>query len=133
MRDLDRIIDEALDAEERELLRGIGEEPGYFDQVLGIFSGRLAWVSALLMVVQGAAFLAGAWAAWNFFAAEEALTALRWGLPAAVLLLMSLTIKMAMWPTLQANRLMRELKRIELQLARGARERATDEREPLSS
>ena len=119
MSDLERTIDKALDAEERELLRSIGEEPGYVAQALGIFSGRLGWVNAVLMIVQGAAFIGGAWAAWNFFSAEDALTALRWGLPAAVLLLMSLTIKMALWPSLQTNRLMRQLKRIELQIARG--------------
>lgn len=121
MRDLDEMIDEALDAEERELLRSIGEEPGFFPQALGIFGGRLGWVNALLMIVQGAAFLGGAWAAWNFFAVDDALAALRWGLPGAVLLLMSLMIKMGMWPTLQTNRLMRELKRLELQIAHRSR------------
>lgn len=121
MRDLDRMIDEALDAEERELLRSIGEEPGYIEQALGIFSGRTGWVSMVLMIVQSAAFLVGAWATWNFFAVDDALSALRWGLPAAVLLLMSLTIKMALWPTIHSNRLMRELKRIELQIARSSK------------
>ena len=111
------MIDEALNLEERELLRSIGEEPGYVTQALGVFGGRLGWVNMVLMVVQSAAFLGGAWAAWNFFAADETLAALRWGLPASMLLLMSLTIKMALWPTIQANRVMRELKRIELQIA----------------
>ncbi|HEY9554893.1 DUF6768 family protein [Allosphingosinicella sp.] len=119
MRDLDEMIDQALDAEERDLLRGIGEEPGFVTQALGLFSGRTGWVSVVLMVAQGAAFVGGAWAAWEFFAARDPLTALRWGLPSAVLLLMSLTIKMAMWPSFEANRLMRELKRIELQIAHG--------------
>ena len=118
MSNSERTIDDAIDAEERELLRSIGEEPGYVAQALGIFGGRLGWVNAVLMIVQGAAFIGGAWAAWNFFSADDALTALRWGLPAAVLLLMSLTIKMALWPTIQTNRLMRELKRIELQIVR---------------
>jgi hypothetical protein len=31
---------------------------------------------------------------------------------------MSLIIKMALWPTMQTNRILRELKRIELQIAR---------------
>lgn len=119
MRDLDMMIDEALDAEERDLLRRIGEEPGYIKQALGIFSGRTGWVSALLMIVQAVLFVAGAWAAWRFFAAGDPLTAVRWGLPAAVLLLMSLIIKMGLWPTIQANRVLRELKLIELQIARG--------------
>lgn len=122
MRDLDTMIDEALDADERELLRSIGEEPGFFSQAFGVFRGPTAWVNALLMVVQTALFIAGIWAAWNFFEAGDALSAIRWGLPAAVLLLMALIIKLSLWPTMQTNRIMRELKRIELQVARQSRQ-----------
>lgn len=117
MRDTDRMMDQALDAEERELLRSIGEEPGYVKQALGLFDGRMGWVNVLLMVAQSALFLGGAWAAWSFFAADDTLTALRWGLPAAVALLMSLTIKLALYPAIQTNRVIRELKRMELQIA----------------
>ena len=49
---IDAMIDEALDAEERELLRQIGEEPGYFRQIFGLFDGRLGWVSWLIMFWQ---------------------------------------------------------------------------------
>ena len=118
MRNPDQTIEDALQAEERELLRRIGEEPGYLDQALSIFSGKTGGVSAVLMVTQTTAFIAGAWAAWNFFQAADTLTALRWGLPAVVLLMMSLTIKMALWPTIHANRVLRELRRMELQMAR---------------
>ena len=121
MRDLDQMIDEALDAEERDLLRSIGEEPGFFAQAFGLFGGSAGWVNVLLMFVQGALFIAGVWAAINFFNAGDPLTALRWGLPAGVLLLTALTIKMSMMPTLQANRVIRELKRLELQVARAGR------------
>jgi len=55
---------------------------------------------------------------WHFFEASEPVAQLRWGLPAAVLLLMSLIIKLAVAPAIHHNRLMRELKRIELQIAR---------------
>ncbi len=118
MRDVDDVIGEALDREEREILRQIGEEPGFFGMAFGLFYGRLGWVNILLMVVQGVAFLAGAYAAWMFFEATDAVTQLRWGLPSAVLLILASMIKMGMWPHLHADRLMRELKRIELQLAR---------------
>jgi hypothetical protein len=118
MRDIDQTLDDALQAEERDLLRRIGEEPGYLDQALSIFSGKTGWVSALLMVVQGVAFLGGAFMAWRFFQAADSLSALQWGLPSAVLLLTSLIIKMAMWPTIQANRVIRELRRMELQMVR---------------
>jgi hypothetical protein len=120
MRDLDQMIDEALDAEERDLLRSIGQEPGFFGQALGLFAGPAAWVNVLMAVIQVIFFFAGVWAAWNFFAAGDTLAALRWGIPAAVLLLTSLIIKMALWPTFQANRVIRELKRLELQVARAS-------------
>lgn len=121
MKDVDAMIGEALDAEERALLRAIGEEPGYFTQLFGIFEGRTGWVNAVMMLAQAMVFIAGAWMAWRFYAATEVLEALRWGLPAAVLLIMSLMIKLALWPSLQTNRVIRELKLVELQLARAAK------------
>jgi hypothetical protein len=122
MPDMDRMIDDALDAEERALLRSIGDEPGFVGQALGLFRGRTGWVNIVLMVVQGVAFVLGVWAGWRFFAAPDVLEALRWGLPSAVLLLMSLLIKMAMWPAIHVDRLMRELKRVELLVAHGRRD-----------
>ncbi len=118
MRDIDAMIDEALGEEERALLHSIGEEPGFFRQALGVFGGPTGWVSMVMMGAQAVTFIAGVWAAWRFFEAQDALAALRWGLPAAVLVLTSLMIKMAVWPQMHINRVMRELKRIELQIAR---------------
>jgi hypothetical protein len=118
MRDIDRLIDEALDAEERDLLHAIGDEQGLAMQLVGLFGGRMGWVSAVMIAAQGVIFVGGAWATWHFYHAEDVLTALRWGLPATVLLLGSAMLKLALWPTMHTNRLMRELKRIELQVAR---------------
>lgn len=118
MRNIDDLIDRAVDEEERELLRSIGEEPGFFGQVFRIFRGPIGWVWIIMMIVQAALFLAGAWAGWRFFEATDALTALRWGLPATVLLISALIIKLSMVPTMETNRLLRELKRVEWQIAR---------------
>ncbi len=122
MRDLDNLIEEALGKEERDLLVRIGEEPGFFGMAFGLFSGRLGWVNMVMVAVQALTFIAGAYAAWMFFEAGDTVTQLRWGLPSAVLLILSTMIKVSMWPEIHANRLMRELKRIELQLAQ-ARQR----------
>lgn len=117
MRDLDTLVEAELSREERELLARIGDEPGFFGQALGLFGGRLGWVNGVMMFAQTLLFIAGAYAAWRFFGETEVASQLRWGLPASVLLIVSLMIKMAMWPEIHSNRLMRELKRIELQLA----------------
>lgn len=119
MQDIDRMIEEALDGEEQALFRETAIEPGFFHQTFGLFSGRAGWVNAVLMLAQTAAFFFGAWAAWRFFQADNALSALHWGLPATVLLLASLVMKLSLVPALQANRVIRELKRLELQVAVG--------------
>jgi hypothetical protein len=121
MRDLDAAVAEALGEEERELLGRLGEEPGFFGQALGLFGGKLGWVNIVMVAAQTLTFVAGAYAAWMFFEATDAVTQLRWGLPAAVLLILSTMIKMALLPEVHANRLMRELKRFELQLTRSRR------------
>lgn len=114
MADIDQTLNDALAAEERDLLRRIDEEPGHIEQVQSLFGGRTGWVSMVLMAAQAVLFVAGVWAAWRFFGADDALSALHWGLPAAVLLIMALMIKLALWPVMQANRLRLALKRLEL-------------------
>jgi len=116
--EIDRLIDEALDNEERELLRQIGEEPGYFRQIWGLFDGKLAWVSWTIMFWQTVMFIAAIYGAVQFFRADEVLEAIRWGLPSGILLIMAGMLKLTLWPSLQTNRVLRELKRVELQIAR---------------
>jgi hypothetical protein len=119
MQDIDRMIEDALDGEEQALFRETAREPGFFEQAFGLLGGPNGWVNVVMMVVQAALFIAGLWAGWRFFEAETPLSALHWGLPAAVLVLASLIVKTAMMPEMQANRLMRELKRLQLQAAVG--------------
>tara|TARA_R110002167_G_scaffold145090_7_gene336003 strand:- start:3925 stop:4296 length:372 start_codon:yes stop_codon:yes gene_type:complete len=117
MQDIDRMIDEALEGENRTLFRETAHEPGYVDQAFGIFRGSIGWTNAVLMVTQTVLFVAGVWAGWRFFQATDTLSALHWGLPAAVLVLVATILKSALMPAIQANRVMRELKRLELQIA----------------
>lgn len=121
MRDIDQTLNDALAAEERDLLRRIDEEPGHIEQVMSLFGGRTGWVSAVLMAVQSVLFVGGVWAGWKFFGATDVLSALHWGLPAAVLLIMALMIKLALWPVMHANQLRLSLKRLELLLVQTRR------------
>lgn len=74
------------------------------------------------MVVQAMLFFGGAWCAWQFFQVDETIPALRWGLSAVVLLIGGTVLKLStLWPSLHANRVLRELKRLELQIARAGR------------
>ena len=118
MRNTDELIDEALLAEERELLRAIGEEPGVIERAMGLFGAGAGWMVWFMMVGQTVLFVAGVWAAWGFFEATEPVAQLRWGLPAAVLLLASLAVKLAVAPPIHTQQIMREFKRLELRMVR---------------
>jgi hypothetical protein len=118
MRDIDKMIDEAIGAEERKLLDQIGRERGHFGQIADMFTtGPSAWMNVALMIAQSVLFIGGCYAAWEFYRATDPLTAMQWGLPAVAGILSSLIIKLSMWPSMHTNRIMRELKRIELQVA----------------
>jgi hypothetical protein len=113
----DRLIAEALTAEDQKLMEELAD-PGFFALVFGTMRGPSGWVAALLMVVQTALFLAAFWAGWRFFAATEMLAALKWGLSAAVLALAALQLKLALFPQMQADRVILAIRRMELALAR---------------
>ena len=114
MRDIDQTIDRVLADEERDLLRRIGDDDSHIDQMLSLFAGRTGWISVVLLAAQAVAVAAGIWTGWNFFQADTALTALHWGLPSAVLFLVALMLKLALWPVMHFNRLHIAIKRFEL-------------------
>ena len=116
MSKLDDLIKEALTAEEQDLLKET-EELGWFALGLSQFTGKLGWVSWVIMIAQTSLFVLGAWMAWQFFGANDTLVALKWGLSSAVILLCALQLKLSLMPQMQADRILRELKRVELMIA----------------
>ncbi|MCC5871029.1 MAG: hypothetical protein JJU22_01400 [Gammaproteobacteria bacterium] len=117
-RDIDAMIEETLSAEERDLLERYGREPGYVRQAFGLFSGTLGWVMWLSYVAGLVAFAACIYSLWQVFASEEVLVALRWGIAAVLLFQLAVMLKGFMGRQLQANRVLREIKRLELRLLR---------------
>jgi len=117
MTKLDQMIEEALRDQDRAILDAT-EQQGWFALGLGQFRGKLGWVTWVIMLVQLALFIAGVIYAVYFFAAKDSLAALKSGLPAAVLLLMAVQLKLSLMPQMQAERILRELKRVELLLVR---------------
>ena len=116
MSKLDQLIEEALRTEDRAILEAT-EEQGWFQLGRAQFRGKLGWVTWVVMIVQVALFVIGAYCAVQFFAAGDILLALKWGLPGAVLILMALQMKLSLMPQIQADRVLRELKRTQLLLA----------------
>jgi len=112
---LDTMIKEALETEDNTIWAET-EELGYFASAFGLFRGKSAWVNWVIMFVQAILFFVAIWCAVKFFAATDVLLALKWGISGAVLMPTALTMKMSLMIPMQANRVIREIKRIELML-----------------
>jgi len=116
MSKLDDLIRDALDEKDQAILDKT-EELGYFQLGLSQFGGKLGWVTWVIMIVQATLFLIGVWCAFKFFAATDLLLALKWGLTSATLIIVASALKFSLMPQMQADRVIRELKRVELLLA----------------
>ena len=116
--ELDALIAEALDADDRELLAEVGDEPGYFSQARGLFRGRLAWVMWLAYVMNIIGGMVAVWAAWQMFQTQDVVMTIRWALLVLVSLNIGLFMKHGLGYQMQTNRILREVKRLELQVAR---------------
>lgn len=115
---LDEMIKEALTGEESDLKAEV-DELGYFALGLNQFRGKLGWVTWVIMVVQSAMFVGGVYCAVRFFGVAEVLPALRWGLSAAVLFILATQLKLSLAPQMQADRVIRALRRVELLIVAG--------------
>ena len=116
MSKLDKMIEAALTGEDRKIFEET-RELGFFALGLSQFGGKLGWVTWVIMFMQSAMFIAALWCGYRFFGAVEVLPAIKWGISCAVLILMATQIKLSLTPQMQADRVIREVKRLELLLA----------------
>lgn len=112
----DDLIARALSAEDHALLAR-NDEPRYIAQALGLFRGPQGWVGVLAYVTALAAFAGFAFAFWQLWTTDDMLAAVKWGVVALLLFQYSAMMKTFMGTRMEANRTLRELKRVELQVA----------------
>lgn len=117
MTELDRKIEEALEAEDRDLLERFGEQ-GLVAQSFSVFQGKQGWIAGIAVTASMFLFAGAIYSAWNFFRAEEAIVAAQWAAGAWFLMTMVAFMKVWFWMRMESNRVIREIKRVELQLVR---------------
>lgn len=117
MSDLDARIAEALNEEDREILSQYDEE-GLFAQVWGLFSGKMGWLAAIMIVIGIVVTFIGLYATWKFITVDDTVAMIRWGGLAWALFTTQIMLKLWSWMRMGDNRVIREVKRLELQIAR---------------
>lgn len=117
MNDLDQAIRQSLSAEDAALLDRLGADQALHRQVLATFEGRLRWFNVAGWLAGVALFGVACVLAWRFVQAEELRDMLRWGAASALAFAGIVLIKVWFWLELQKNAVVREVKRLEVQVA----------------
>ncbi len=123
MKDIDQQIRRALNAEEAQQFDDYGEL-GLHEMVLQSFKGKSRWLVALafsyLAIFMGLMIFMG----YQFFVAATQRGMIGWAVGFVSCLLVTCMIKVWYWMELNKNAVTREVKRLELQVARLSRSRS---------
>jgi hypothetical protein len=118
MSNLDRAIREALSKEDAEFLSRFDEHSTPVGEVLDTFRGRWALMNAFAAVITFALFGGFVYCAWQMFATTDARDTVLWSVGAVIAMLGVAMLKMYFWMEMNKNVVLREVKRLELQVAR---------------
>ena len=114
---LDEMIRETLDDEDREILDRIGWDQNSVDMVGDLFRGRIGFLNLTLIFGLFAWFGMGLFAMWKAYSVTEVVDVVRWGLVATVFIIGTVVAKVGLLPSIQANRTLHAIKRLEMQVA----------------
>ncbi len=118
MTELDDRIREALQKEDAELLEDFGGEPSVFEMIMETFRGRHRWMAMVAVFWSLVFMVLFMIAAMKFFDAAETRDMLMWAAACIVCLSAVSMMKVWYWMELNKNAVTREIKRLELQIAR---------------
>jgi len=113
---IDDLIKQSLNEEEAKFYDDL-EEQNFIHKLGGLFQGKMAWLVVLMNIVNLVVFGISIYCVIQFVNLEETNALIKWG--AAILACYSTLsmIKVYMWMQMDKNTILRELKRLELQVA----------------
>jgi len=113
---IDQLIRAALSTEEAEVYDKLGEQ-SLIEEAFSVLNGRAKYINWMVVFFSFVFFLITIYAGFQFFAAAETKELLMW----AVIFIISASgvsmLKMWYWMEMNKNATIRELKRVELQVA----------------
>lgn len=118
MSDLDQAIRQALGKEDAELMDRVAADLSLPQHILNAYGGPFGALNLLATLVGVALFAGGAFSVWQFIQAVEVKAMLTWAGLAALAFAGLTIIKLWFWMELQRNLIVREIKRLEFQVAR---------------
>jgi len=113
--DIDKLIKETLTKEEAKFYDELDEQT-VFQMLLGLFKGKNKWIMYLMNMVTLVFFVLFVYCLIQFFGTNQTNEMLKWGFGSLVFLMGISMLKLFAWMQMDKNALLRELKRLELQM-----------------
>lgn len=118
MSNLDQAIRDALSKEDADFLARFDDQTTPVGEMLDTFRGRWALLNVFAAIITFALFAAFVFCVLQMFGAADVRDVVLWSVGAVVAMLGVAMLKMYFWMELNKNIVLREVKRLELQVAR---------------
>lgn len=116
MEDIDKIIKDTLTKEEAKFYDEL-EEQNLFRQLGGLFKTKTSWLIVVMNIVNLVVFALSIYCLVQFFDTDVTNELIKWGVSFFICWSVISMIKLFVWLQMDKNALLRELKRLELQIA----------------
>ena len=113
---IDKLIKETLTEQEAKFYDELDEQ-NVLEMIFGLFRGKNKWLLIMMNLVTVIFFGLFIYCLVQFFNVEATKDLLKWGLGSIVFLIGVSMLKVFAWMQMDKNAIMRELKRLELQVS----------------
>ena len=116
MEEIDKLIKETLTEEEAKFYDELDEQ-NIFQMLMGVYRGKNSWIVILTNIVQVAFFGLFIYCAIQFFKVEETNELIKWSVFGTIALMAQSMLKLFTWMQMDKKAVLREIKRLELQVS----------------
>ena len=113
---IDELIKEALSTEEAKFYDDLGEQ-NLIEKLGEVHKGKMGWLASLLTVMHVLIFVVFVYCTVQFFNTELTNELIKWATAGFLCMIFMGMMKLYLWMQMDKNDILRELKRIELQIA----------------
>jgi hypothetical protein len=116
MEDIDKLIKDTLTEEEAKFYDTLDEQ-SVLGMIFGLFQGKNRWLLIMMNTMTVVFFGFFIYCVVQFFSVDTTKELLKWGLGSIVFMIGVSMLKVFAWMQMDKNALLRELKRLELQVS----------------
>ena len=115
-KDIDKLIKETLTQEEAKFYDELDEQ-NLLQMLGGVFKGKLGWIVIIMNIVTFFVFGVFVYCAVRFFNTDVTNELIKWSIIGTFCMLIVSMLKMFVWMQMDKNAILREMKRLELQVS----------------